>query len=112
MKQLCVRGRRTRPPAPPLPSPLGRGPVPAHGVTVAEGPVPRAARLAGVALDAAAGTSGLFKSAAELIESIIGKQADLGLVLVNAGVAGGGHRDRPSHAARRWPRPLKIELVS
>ena len=51
-----------------------------------------AGRLAGVALDAAAGTSGLFKSAAELIDSIIGKQADLGLVLVNAGVAGGGHR--------------------
>ena len=92
------------------PRPLGRGPVPvqAHG---RRRPV-AAGSLAGVALDAAAGTSGLFKSAAELIESIIGKQADLGLVLVNAGVAGGGHRDRPSHAARRWPRPLKIELLS
>ena len=72
------------------PRPLGRGPVPvqAHG---RRRPV-AAGSLAGVALDAAAGTSGLFKSAAELFDSIIGKQVDLGLVRVNAGVAGGGHR--------------------
>ena len=69
-----------------------------------------------MALDAAAGSSSLFKAAAELIDSIIGKQVDLGLVQWLSHVKLLAAAMTPAAAAaaarRRWSAALKMELVS